>query len=412
MGRALIIITVGFTTIFSGIIFNVSSTQQIITSDMNDLHEKWIAQNAAESITNVMMSKIYQSGFAATDTFYLDGIKGYANLTNITGDSVTEASTWLLMSMVEYIDYTDTTRTKFIYPSYSHYGYLLHGNTWPGHIIYATLDTLVGPLYGNPPIKISAGTPVFLSKVASTAGSFSGTGTPKTFGGIEFGTTAITPPNTSILAPIVAEANGAGHVFTSWSAFSDTLFLNFQSDSTYVWSEKISGNAGVNKTSDYNGLIMTQKVVGDFHIQVQGTVNGKITLISANDIIIENSLVCNNNPRFNANSQDLIGLIAIDDIIIPDNGINNINIQAALLAVGDFEVLGWNTSAYRGNLRLYGTMAVNDEHEAGNPIATGFNKVDDYDLRFRHRTPPYFPRVSYPSGVSPFNRKEILYRSN
>ena len=93
----------------------------------------------------------------------------------------------------------------------------------------------------------------------------------------------------------------------------------------------------------------------DGDVAVSGVVVGKVTVASADDIIIVDDLVQYHDPAANACNADLIGLFAQDDIVIADNTINTPQrygtqnyqtmgatkdefVQAVILALDEFRV--------------------------------------------------------------------------
>ncbi len=392
MGKALIIIIVGFTTIFTGIIFNASSTQQIIASDMNDLHEQWIAKNNAESINNVIQSKIYQGTAAVTDTFYLDESKGYFSAAVVPNDSVNEAVQILVRAFTEFNDQQDSTFTLFMLPAYSYYQYFV--NHWHTGVTHSTGDTTWGPLHSNQQIDVS-GAPVYMSKVSSAISNGFSAATAVARGGTEFGITAIPPPDIVPLGTVITNLPGKIFAVETWINFLPSGNFQHGPDPTYGNTEALTA---------YSGLIMS---TGGNDLHVSGVVNGRVTVLSGNDIFIEDNLLYAANPLIVPTSDDYIGLIATNDIIVSYPVLADRTIFGAFMALND---LGIDNIAGLDpvNLNIIGSIITHHDRLARTEINTSvpgtFNKTHILDARLRTNTPPYFPRL--------LNRQEIVYRSN
>jgi hypothetical protein len=146
-----------------------------------------------------------------------------------------------------------------------------------------------------------------------------------------------------------------------------------------------------------------------------GTLTGRVTIVSENDINLEGSITYVDNPTVVTNSIDALGLISGGDIWIATNAPNNITIDAAMMATGlnpglnptptnflsagSFGVTDYgNTSVgSRGLLTLYGGI-VQEVRGAvgtvnGSTVLSGYNKNYSYDPRFVSTPPPYYPGV-------------------
>ncbi len=145
----------------------------------------------------------------------------------------------------------------------------------------------------------------------------------------------------------------------------------------------------------------------DNDIHVEGTVDGQITILSDRDILIEDNIVYDDDPRINPNSDDYLGLIARHRVTIVENVANSsdIEIHAAIIARHDeIEVPNYSSGGPWGTLTILGSIVENDFRPYGTTTPTGYISNHIYDLRLRDRTPPYFPRLT--------NRIEKVYRSN
>ncbi|MFQ5822671.1 MAG: hypothetical protein ACE5JB_01295 [bacterium] len=398
MGKALLIIVIGFSIIFSGVMFNVTSNHQRSAKEIIKHYEKWIAHNSIESASNVAISKLYQnfnwnSGYTNL-AFY--GADYSVTVTDITGDSATEAKKVQITSVATYNNASDTTIAVFMQPAYSYYYYFV--NNWPLSLKYNTGDTLLGPIHANSKIKIK-GDPVFIARVSSNQGTYlpaEASPDPKFYGGAEFGTQIIPMPD---LTPITNAGLSGGDVYT------DKLWLTFFTDGTYQCSTSVVNT--IKSISSHNGIIMT---TSNQYIHVKGVVNGQVTVLSDRDIFIDDDIVYADDPRVNSNSDDYLGLIAAHRVNVVDNVANssNVEIHAAILAHHDeLNVENYNIGSPRGTLTILGSIIQNDALPYGTyhegTLETGYEGNHICDIRLIDKTPPYFPRL---------NRVEKVYRSD
>lgn len=127
---------------------------------------------------------------------------------------------------------------------------------------------------------------------------------------------------------------------------------------------------------------------------IKGTVRGDITVGSTQDVIITGNLRYATDPKINAESTDIVGLVPGHSVWVykPVNG-SNVNmlpaaqavtrIDAAILTISDsFIVQHYNAGARIGNLTVYGSLAQNFRGTVGTNSPTGYLKDYQYDQRF------------------------------
>ncbi len=397
MGKALIIITMGFSMIFGSLMLSLSANQQRTVAQFVTQYEHWLARNATESALNVASSKLYQddawrAGFT-NRTFA--GASWSAEVADLPGDSTTQAVRIQIRVTAGFEGAADSAQAVYMKPGYSYYQ--LFQNNWASALEFQTGDTLVGPIHANDRIRIR-GNPVFLSKVSSSDGVWQallGSDNPKFYGGAEFGTAVIPLPD---LDPLTNEGLAGGHRFTQ------ELWLRFKADGTYDYSTDGWGTEFNEALTTFNGIIMTEPGTNrDIH--VEGVVNGQATVLADRDIKIEDDVVYASNPLTDPNSDDYLGLVARHRVRIVENAPNSADviIHAAILAHHDqLHVENYNKNGPWGMLTLLGSLVQNQYRPVGT-ATTGYAFNPLYDWRLRDRTPPFFPRV---------DRLELLYRSN
>ncbi len=396
MGKSLLIIVLGFSTVLGTMMFNVTSGQQRSSRVFVDQYEKMITRNATESIANVALSKALRAA-GTSESFTLDGVNCAVNMTKVVVDSAIEVQRDVLRITCDNAGVKDTTNIVLTRPAFSYYYYFVDKN-WLTDVTFSTGDTLVGPVHANTFVQID-GHPVFIGKVSSKEADFSGTGEPRTYGGREFNTANIPIPNDAALADLETVIRNNGHNFVA----DDDLFLTFNADSSYDW---VQGAANGNmRIADRNGTIMLDRSNKDIH--VSGVLATKMTIVSQRDIYVENSITYLRDPRSISGANDYLGLIAYQDVLVRTN-FDNIEIDAAILARRHFEVENAAAAPPRGTLTIFGSIVVHEDRASGvvvgSTLFNGYRRKHVYDPRLRYRTPPYFPRVP--------NRQEVTYRSN
>jgi len=140
-------------------------------------------------------------------------------------------------------------------------------------------------------------------------------------------------------------------------------------------------------------------------MDVQGTLDGRITIVADQDIEITDNLTYVDDPATNSASDDALGLISGRDIIVktsfPDNG----KIYAHMMATGNatpgvdtdgsFGVENAYTRSPSGFLNVWGGIVQHYRGVVGtfswSSLTSGFEKNYTYDTRFATDPPPEYP---------------------
>jgi hypothetical protein len=390
MGKALLIIVVGFSMIFSVVMFNVSANQSRSTAAIAVQYEKWMAHNAAESVANVAISRLFQNfNNLGTLSGSFNGATYSTSVANVTSDSAVQAKRIRVTTVSNFGDESDTTIVELMQPAYSYYYYL--SREWPTWKTFVTGDTIPAPIHSNQSIRIS-GSPVFLGKVSSTNTSFTTvvSASPQFLGGAEFGCSFVPYPS---LTGLGDSLSAFGHVH------SQELWVTFNGDGTFACSTATIEHT--NNVADYQGV----RTSDEEHIHVQGTFTGQFTVLSDEDLYIEGDIRYLTDPRVDPTSTDLLGLVARNDIIINKN--TDLEIHGALLA-REYVRVPYRSSLPIKTLTILGSIGQRNGEEFS-VLGLGYNLTHVYDDRLRAQTPPYFPRLFRATDGRP--RVELLYRS-
>lgn len=146
-----------------------------------------------------------------------------------------------------------------------------------------------------------------------------------------------------------------------------------------------------------NGLVFVEN-----HLWVDGQIDtAKLTLASANinSSEIETNVYINNDILYtNKDGQDIIGIIAENDISVGLYSENNLEIDAALLAqkgrVGRDYYSFFQSSTYykRDEITVFGSIATNNRYGFAYTDGTGYQIRNLYfDNNLIYYPPPYFP---------------------
>lgn len=136
-----------------------------------------------------------------------------------------------------------------------------------------------------------------------------------------------------------------------------------------------------------------------------GQVDGRVTLVSDDDINIRDHINYAQDPRSFPESNDALGLISKDDVWIEPSAPNNLELDAAIIAAGQkggsnrgsFGVLNYYSGSPRGPLNVLGSIvqdkrgAVGTFNDAG--MVSGYYKNYSFDDRFESVAPPYYPVI-------------------
>lgn len=149
-----------------------------------------------------------------------------------------------------------------------------------------------------------------------------------------------------------------------------------------------------------NGIVFVEN-----SLWLEGTINNRrVTFVAANLTGGAKSTIflgMNNLLYTNFDGRDIIGLIAQQDIEVVKNSLDNLTIDAALLAqsgrIGrnNYTPLGCNSQScqdHKGTITINGAMATDLRYGFAYTNGTGYsNRVLNFDNNLLYFPPPYFP---------------------
>ncbi|MBI3123400.1 MAG: hypothetical protein HYZ10_03260 [Ignavibacteriales bacterium] len=272
----------------------------------------------------------------------------------------------------------------------------------------ATGDTFHGPFHVNGTLS-TWGSPVFLGKASSKGGlSKYGSGDPVFNAGYQ----------TGVDVPLQFDTTGL-RTRAGTSVFRGTSSPNrgvdvriyFNNDATITYSQKPEGGSWTANTTVAlttfapNGVIYVEKG----NIYTKGTVDGNVSIVATKkgrsgfgNVYLEDNIRYLDNPKTNPNSDDMLGIIAEENIRIKDNSDTrgkSIYTEASMFAmngnIGPED--GLVTQSFLGNWNILGgviakTTRVTATYSGSNPVR-GLRFNHRFDERFYTLTPPAFPNT-------------------
>lgn len=390
-GKAALFLVVGFSLIFLTIGKNFGDLSTSAVDNLTDYYTETVAHDIAVAGANMAANRVfldptwtagydkisYQNGILDVEVNITDAFKNIRQISS-TGsfNGVTNTVTVTLQP---------SKFSKFAYYSVSE-----GGTIW-----WITGDTVWGPFHTQDYLRV-AGSPVFWGKATTKRSlvKYNSSAKPYFYGGFEKGVNLPLP--TDGLTPIENAADAGGYKFTS----KDTVYLTFAVDSLkikYAWN----GATTTVLASSFapNGVIFAKDAV----LRLQGTVKGQYSVVASGSsgkgkIFLDDNIVYNTDPRVDPSSEDMLGIIAKNDILVTENAANNssIDIHGSIYSEsGGFGAENYSTRPVSGNINLLGGIIQNTRRAvgtfSGSTINHGFSKRYRYDERLMFSSPPMYP---------------------
>jgi len=411
MGRGLLILVSGLVMLVGIVKMTMSDRLQELPDMTINYHQEMDAQNTANSLIEYGIEELknntnWRAGFSQNNFMGADvnlQVFDYTdfqnNNPNIPADNSIQnwnQYTVLLVSKVQNDRATAVTEVGLTMPSFSRFAYFT--NVEPSGIYFYSSDTFNGPVHTNGQMQIS-GNPTFNGFVSSPnmwqGYSGSNNNNPQFNGGTNFNAGTIPMPTAGSLQPLRNQAANGG------LNFNQDIRANFRNNGTVDISQPQGGGWGTPTNYDlshYNGIISSSGKVF-----VQGTVNGRVTLHSSDEVRITGDIKYASDPRKNSNSNDLLGIVSEGNVTVAygaenDSGNQDLQIDASILALGQFTVQYYWTGSPRGTLNLLGGVQQQQRGPVGTfnsgGIQSGYSKAYTYDQRLANTFPPAYPRTS------------------
>ena len=391
MGKAAIILVLGFSMVLTIILPAAYRKANFAYDNYTDYYMVSQAHNIAASAANIAADSIFWNKNWRT---------GFSNISFAGGtySAVVESIAANRIRITATGKFQDSTKKVVILLQPGTFAQFAYYSQSEGSGIYwANGDTVYGRMHTQATMLIS-GSPVFWGKVTSLGGTNPTKSTAKFYGGYQKGVNIPMPVD---LSATVAAGTG-GKVYSAGD-----LWITFKGDSV-LWKTSATGAVTRTTLSSYapNGAI----IVSNGNVHVQGTMSGRATVCASSstsgkgNVYIDDDVLYTHDPRVTT-SNDMLGLIAYNSVIVSDNTANGTNceIDAALFCLkGGLTAENYNRNSpttppvIRGRLTLYGGVTqyqrgpVGTLDGSGN-IVTGFRKNYTYDNRLQVDYPPFYP---------------------
>lgn len=405
-GKASLFLLLGFSTILMTLGINMNRVSSSAVDNSTSYYEEEMAKNVARSGVNLALSQLSVATRNKTIWTPSTSMYSYMGTNNLKITMSGSGLNKTIKAIGEYESKDGVTITKEIEvkvkePSFSEFAYFsnIEGNIW-----WTGDDNVSGPFHTNDNLQVQ-GHPTFDGPTTSHAGNLvyyknEATDAPTIFGEYTTGLT-IDIPLDGIAELAAAASTTGGYTFSGESK----VYIEFDEDSiSYKFnsSDPYTKVLGTDLSSD--GIIY----VADGDLYVSGVVDGQWSIGSKDDIIIEDDLTYLDVPDpldMYDTSDDLLGLLAKDDVIIRNNTNNNandINIHAAIYCEsGGFTAEKYDKRGVEGDINLIGGITQYKRGPVGNfsvnwwtgtkTLKNGFDKNYQYDNRLQRMVLPYFP---------------------
>jgi hypothetical protein len=404
-GKASIILVIGLSAILGYIALNVSNVGTQAVTNMSMYNAMTASHNLALAGANARLAKFYQdtSDFSTSSrTFTGKNFTG----SYTAGISTVGTSRLVLRSVSTYplgsgASMHDTVEVYFDRNKKNSFTLFAWMTDFEGNVFWITQDTVWGRVHSNGNLHIN-GSPVFMQK-ATTAKGFDppkvGKGTNKAIfkDGYETGIAPIPMP-TDLSEIFSASVSGGrkymGDIYVTLDPGSGAN----NDGKAYIRSGNLPTGAIIDSI-DLNGVGFNGVILGTGRVNVEGTLDGKLTISSQTNLYIQNDVLYERNPRFGT-SDDLLGLVAEQNVIVANNAANNSNCEihgSVFARTGSLLAEDYNSRPVSGELRVLGSI-VQDTRGAvgtfsGSTLNSGFSKRYRYDDRLADQTfrPPFYP---------------------
>ncbi len=423
-GKAALFLVIGFSLIFHCYWRNISNTSVRAYDNAMEYHNKNKAHSIALAGANIAASKVffdnnwndgynnisYNGGKYSVKIEKIDPVRDIIQITSVGtfGEGSYQES--------------HTVEVKLQPSSFSRYGYFSDKEKIGSSTIWWTSkDTVWGPFHTNDKISIS-GDPVFMGKASSYGGIYEASGSDPEFnGGYSRSSEPMPIPEDGVdLVGDAASDNGLR--FDG----QDTVILDFRGDSlNFRYGANQPDTSVYLPSASPNGAIFANGAT----VRMKGVIDGRFTVaaskatftatsgywkwdrrkrtyiwketttttVRGGDIYLDDDVVYKDNPLVTP-SDDVLGIVAQQEIYITDNAANShdINIHAAMYSQEKgFGSQNYSSRGPSGFINLLGGITQDSRMAvgtfSGSRITSGFSKRYRYDNRLMVMSPPFFP---------------------
>ena len=391
LGKGAILVVFGFILAFSMYQVRMSSNVLATADNFNGQYVETLIHESAISAMNFAINKVWDQ-HVNNDSFYIHANECTSRVRIYPAGSDTTkitVRTWgyLFDTETQSIVKRERTMSSFftLGAGTSITEYFMFTNNSKG-LFWVTGCTLWGPSHDNS-VMHTLGTPVFYGKVTAKSGISPDPASKKNkaeyHDGWEIGVDMTIPTDMTHLVNAATASNGGAPVNTKCIYNQVTSF-------------EILANGDVIRTVGANppdtvalATIAPNNVIySTADVRIKGVLDGQLTIYTTGNIWLDGDVRYKDNPMTNPSSDDILGLVADNNIIITDNAVNQLDIfvDPCMVAInGGFEAQNWGTRPV-GVEYFMGSLAENQSgcHGVANSSGTvikGFQQRMRYDPR-------------------------------
>jgi hypothetical protein len=398
----------GFNIIFALVGKNLGSISsqayKNYTNYYNVAQARFLTESAANIAAGQLSADTNYSPSSATVSLWGGSYKitkSYPNLFWVEYAQFTVDATYPSVGGIQ--DTTVLLETKARFSEYAMYSVNENGIFWKAG------EVCNGPLYTQDQLNID-GNPTFNGPVTAIGGWTGDAAAAPLFNGGYFTGPPVFLP--SDLTSLLADANSGGRKFTS-----DT-YIDFNKNGkiyvrtgSYTGSQVSGSPFSSISTLTGNGALVVQGA----NLHIKGQLDGRITVGSLTNsgsggtVWIDSSitykvppLLADGTSNPDPLNNDLLGIVADNDVAIDDNTSNDANLTingSILCRTGGLNAENYNTTRRIGTLTLVGGIQQFDRKGVGTFNSTtgaqlhGFQKNYSFDPRLGAQYPPSYPRM-------------------
>jgi hypothetical protein len=397
-GKAALIIVIGFMILLGIVARELTVVSTRAQGNMSTYAASTQSHNLAITGANAGLARLYQdTSWRGTQTQNLTGsLNGSFTYTVATGANGRPFLRSISLVKGPYETLSDSVEVQFGATSVQSFSLFAWMTNLENGVYWISKDTVWGRVHSNNTMYMN-GTPTFMEKLTTAKGlspKWGGTSTNQAVfkKGFETGVAPISFPTD--LSQLTNAATSGGRMYTG----NITLKLNGGTSGDGDGYAVVYNGSGAKidsfalNSATFNGALgATGKV------SVSGVVDGKLSIFSKTDVYITDNIAYENRTTA---SNDLLGLVAENNVIIADNTANktDVSIDGSIFTRnGSFTAENYSSGSPKGTLSLLGSI-VQDTRGAvgtfsGSTLKTGYSKRYRYDARLSDPAfrPPWYP---------------------
>lgn len=409
-GKAALILVMGFGLIFGYLATRINQLESVAIDNTSRYLEVTNSHNLAVAGANVALAKLYQDTTLWSRTS--DTVLAEQSFTTgiFTGGSFTAVYDYVNPSTSHVISYSrlqayartyhDTVAVEFTrIGQWDILGLMIgfRGNddTW------ISRDTMWGRVHFNGRVAVK-GSPVYNDKVTVSKGFSPGVGVGTNraifMNGYETGVNTVPLPSLSDTADTFPNADTVLIGNNISLRLVDPTGTSVNNDG-YVEIRRngLKSHGGAPNALYFYNLRPRRVLLIRGKASIRGRVDGALTIAATEELYIDSSIVYTVDPQVTPTSDDILGLVAINDVVVDNNPTlaTTFNVQAIITSL-EGTISAVYPSNFIGVLRNYGAIVGRDRTNIAQYSASGNYMRRGFYRRFR-----WDPRLGPPANMRP-----------